>query len=245
VAVSERIGRHLRGNAVAYLALFVALTGTAVALPGHDNVKSKNIATGAVKAKAIAKDAVKASKIKDAAVTNPAIAPGAISSTKIAAGAVVTNTLGDAAVTTPKLADSAVTRQKVAQGSINGGKLANASVDSAKVENGSLLGEDFAAGQLSDGFVLDANGNFTVARAGPLFVIATLAPTCPAPPCTYTVQIGGAPVPSATFTGTPPGQLTLIGVSSPQTAGTHSISLQVTGAGASASQLHLGGILLQ
>lgn len=242
---SQRIGRHLRSNAVAYVALFVALSGTAAALPGHDNVKAKNLAPGSVKSKAIAKDAVKASKIANSAVANAAVAPGAISSTKLAAGAVITSALGDAAVTTPKLADDAVTRQKIVQGSVNGGKLANGSVDSAKVNNGSLLGEDFAPGQLGDGFVLAANGNFTIARAGPVFVIATLVPDCPAPPCTYAVQVSGAPVPNAAFTGTPPSQLALIGVTSPQTAGTHPISLQITGAGASATQVRLGGILLQ
>jgi hypothetical protein len=247
MAVSERIGQHLRGNAVGYVALFVALTGTAVAIPGHDNVKSKNLAPGAVKAKAIAKGAVKASKIRGAAVTNSAVAAGAITSTKLAAGAVVNNALGTAAVTTPKLADSAVARAKIAQGAINGGKLANGSVDSSKVNDGSLLGEDFAPGQLSDGFVLNGNGNFTIARSGRVFVTATLVPACPAPPCTFSVQVAGAAVPSASFTvaGAAPGQLTLTGITGSLAAGQHPISLQLTGAGASASQLHLGGILLQ
>ena len=48
MAVSERIGRHLRSNVVAYVALFAALGGTAVALPGRNNVKSKNLAANAV-----------------------------------------------------------------------------------------------------------------------------------------------------------------------------------------------------
>jgi hypothetical protein len=248
VAVSERIGRHLRSNVVGYLALFVALTGTAVAIPGHHNVKSKNLATGAVKSKAIAKDAVKASKIRDAAVTNPAVAAGAISSTKLAAGAVVSNTLGDASVTSAKLADDAVIRQKIAQGSINGGKLANGSVDSSKVNDGSLLADDFAAGQLSDGFVLTANGNFSIARAGRVFVTATLAPTCGTAPCTYSVAIDGTPLTDATFTvnSTPPGrQVTLVGLTAALTAGQHTITLATIGTGASAAQVRLGGILLQ
>jgi hypothetical protein len=244
MALSERVGRHLRSNVVAYLALFVALGGTAVAIPGHDNVKSKNLATGAVKSKAIAKGAVKASKIRGAAVTNAAVAPGAITSTKLAAGAAVTNTIGDAAVTTPKLADSAVTRQKVAQGAINGGKLANGSVDSAKVENASLLGEDFAPGQLSDGFVNPPGGMFTIQRPGRIFVNATLVPTCGAM-CTFTVQVDGTNVPGASFTtnASPPGQVTLIGIT-PIAAGAHTITLAATGGGTSA-QVTLGGILLQ
>ena len=246
---SERIGGHLRSNAVAYVALFVALSGTAAALPGNDNVKAKNLAPGSVKSKAIAKDAVKKSKLANSAVANAAVAPGAISSTKLAAGAVITSTLGDAAVTTPKLADDAVTRQKIVQGSVNGGKLANGSVDSAKVNNGSLLGEDFAAGQLSDGFLVQASsGSFSIARAGRIYVTATLAPSCPAPPCDYTLQIDGSPVPGATFTAAaaPPGQLTLVGVTAGAVgAGSHTIAVMTTGAGAGASQVRLGGILLQ
>ena len=235
MAVSERIGRHLRSNVVAYVALFAALGGTAVALPGRNNVKSKNLAANAVKSRAIASGAVK----------NADLATGAVSSTKLAAGAVVANTLGANAVTTDKIADSAVARAKIAQGSINGGKLANGSVDSAKVNNGSLLAEDFAAGQISDGFVLSANGNFSIARAGPIFVVATFVPTCAAPPCTYTVQVAGAAVPGATFTvtGAAPGQLTLIGITAPISAGTNSIALD-TGTG-TASSVRLGGILLQ
>jgi hypothetical protein len=242
MAVSERIGRHLRGNVVGYVALFVALTGTAVAIPGHDNVKSKNLATGAVKSKAIAKGAVKSSKLQNGAVNNQAVASGAISSTKLAAGAVVTNTLGNSAVTSEKLADNAVTRQKIVQGSINGGKLANGSVDSAKVNNGSLLAEDFAAGQLSDGFVNPPSGQFTVQRAGRLFAIATFAPSCGGS-CTFTVRVDGTDVPGALFTGTPPpGQLTLIGIA-PIAAGSHMIDLQATGG--SAATVTVGGILLQ
>jgi hypothetical protein len=247
MAVSERIGRHLRGNVVGYVALFVALSGTAVAIPGHNNVKSKNIATGAVKSKAIAKGAVKSSKLANSAVGNQAIAPGAISSTKLAAGAVVTNTLGNSAVTSEKLADDAVTRQKILQGSINGGKLANGSVDSAKVNDGSLLAADFAPRQLSDGFVSDGNGSFAIVRAGRIFVTATFVPTCAGGTCTYTVQVDGVNVPGATFStaSPPPGQLTLIGLTGVIADGAHSVFLNAVGPGAGASQLTFGGILLQ
>jgi hypothetical protein len=247
MALSERISRHLRANVVGYLALFVALTGTAVAIPGHDNVKSKNLATGAVKSKAIAKHAVKASKLRNAAVTNPAVAAGAITSTKLATGAVVANTLGEAAVTTPKLADSAVARAKIAKGAINGGKLANGSVDSAKVNDGSLLGKDFAPGQLSDGFALNGDGMFTIQRGGRVFVTAVFAPACTSGSCTYTVQVDGANVPRATFTiaSPAPAQLTLTGLTASLAAGGHSIALIEAGTGADSTQLILGGILLQ
>ncbi len=142
---SERIRRHLQSNAIAYIALFVALSGTAIALPGKNKVKKNDIARGAVVGKAIAADAVKQAKIRDAAVI----------ASKLGPGAVTTPALLDNAVTAPKLATDSVTRQAIVQGSVNGGKLANGAVDSSKVEGGSLLAEDFAPGQISDAFLLD------------------------------------------------------------------------------------------
>ena len=54
MAPSQRIRRHLQSNAIAYVALFVALSGTAIALPGKNKVKKNDIARGAVVGKAIA-----------------------------------------------------------------------------------------------------------------------------------------------------------------------------------------------
>ena len=46
----RRVGRHLRANVIGYLGIFLALTGTAVALPGVDTVDSGDIINGEVKA---------------------------------------------------------------------------------------------------------------------------------------------------------------------------------------------------
>lgn len=56
------IGRHLRNNVVAYLALFAALTGTAYAA---DKIGSNDIRKGAVKSKQIADGQVKSRDIQD------------------------------------------------------------------------------------------------------------------------------------------------------------------------------------
>ena len=160
---SERIRRHLQTHIVAYLALFVALGGTAVALPGKNTVKSNDIARGAVKGKSLAADAVKKRKIRNAAVVNAKLADRAVTAPKLADGSVSAQKLAAGAVGTGALADSAVTRQKIAQGEVTGGKLdvaavsspklAGDSVISTKVADGSLLAADFAPGQISDGFV--------------------------------------------------------------------------------------------
>ena len=56
------IGRHLRNNVVAYLALFVALTGTAYAA---DKIGSGDIRKGAVRSKQIADGQVRSKDIQD------------------------------------------------------------------------------------------------------------------------------------------------------------------------------------
>ena len=62
--ISSRIRRHLRGNVIAYLALFVALGGSAIALPGKKTVKGDDLANGAVKTRAIANGKVTESKLR-------------------------------------------------------------------------------------------------------------------------------------------------------------------------------------
>lgn len=63
--------RHIPSPAlgVALLALVLAMSGAAVALPGKAGVKKDDIAKGAVTAKAIAKNAVQSKNIKSNAVT--------------------------------------------------------------------------------------------------------------------------------------------------------------------------------
>jgi hypothetical protein len=241
VSPSERIRRHLQSHVVAYVALFVALSGSALALPGKNSVKSNDIKRGAVKGRAIAGDAVKKAKIRDAAVTAPKLGPAAVTAAALA----------DNAVTAPKLAQDSVTRQKVVQGAINGGKLANGAVNSAKVDNGSLLGEDFAPGQLSDGFVVrNRSGSFTIQRPGRVFVNATFVSECADDSCAdhYAVEIAGGEVPEMALqrpAQAGPEQLTLIGITAPLAAGTHAIELTETGGTATESDFALAGILLQ
>lgn len=64
--MGSRVGRHVRANAVAYLALFLALSGSAYAITlGKNAVKSKNIARKAVKSRHIARGAVKGAQVKE------------------------------------------------------------------------------------------------------------------------------------------------------------------------------------
>ena len=92
----RRVGKHFRGNAVGYVGVFLALTGTAVALPGVNTVDSGDIINGEVKAPDIAGDAVSGSKIadgsvgtldlRDAGVARADLATGAVNGTKVVDG---------------------------------------------------------------------------------------------------------------------------------------------------------------
>jgi hypothetical protein len=69
LACSVWAARHLRRNAIAVTALFVALGGTAAALPGTNTVESDDIRDGAVSSAKLAQGAVKTQKLADNAVT--------------------------------------------------------------------------------------------------------------------------------------------------------------------------------
>lgn len=96
----RRIGVHLRGHGIGYVALFIVLGGTALALPGRNTVDSGDIAKKAVKSGDLAKKAVKGKNI--------------------AKGAVKKGKIKDGAIATPKLADAAVTGAKADEASFEG-----------------------------------------------------------------------------------------------------------------------------
>jgi hypothetical protein len=113
MSLSERVGSHLRGNAIGYVALFVALTGTSYA--------AHKITTNQIK-----RNAIVSKLIKDGQVTSADVADNGLSgadidestlqgvNVQLADGSVTTAKLADQAVTMPKLADAAVSQQKLA-----------------------------------------------------------------------------------------------------------------------------------
>lgn len=107
------ISQHIRSNVVAYVALFLALTGTATALEGKNSVKSKDIA----------KAAVTTPKLRGQSVTGAKIAPGAVTGAQLAGQAVGPGQLAPFAVGTGALAAGAVTADKIAAATITGAEL--------------------------------------------------------------------------------------------------------------------------
>src|SRR5437763_4383158 len=67
------VGHHIRTNVVGYLALFIALSATAYALPGRNTVDSGDIKTGQIKTRNLARGTVTKSKL----------APNSVDSSKV------------------------------------------------------------------------------------------------------------------------------------------------------------------
>jgi hypothetical protein len=96
--IRRMILRHLRQNAVAYLALVVALsTGSAYA--------AERIANGSVTTKKLANNAVTSTKIKNNAVKSIDIKTGTVNSDDIGTNAVSSLEIGDSSVTTTDIQD--------------------------------------------------------------------------------------------------------------------------------------------
>ena len=86
------ISNHLRSNVVGYVALFIALSGTAYALDGpladQNTVGSQDIINGEVAGDDLAPNAVGTGKIADGSVRNADLSVGASSSNTIADGGI-------------------------------------------------------------------------------------------------------------------------------------------------------------
>ena len=82
---SRRVGDHLRRNVYGLLAVFIALSGTAVALPGRNTVDSADIKKNGVKSGDIKDRAVKSSDIGEGDVKTENIGGNAVTSAKVGA----------------------------------------------------------------------------------------------------------------------------------------------------------------
>jgi hypothetical protein len=81
--MSGRIRSHLRSNVIAYLALFAALSGTAIAAAPRNSVNSKSIKNGAVHKEDIGANAVDGSKVQDESLTGADVANNSLNGVDI------------------------------------------------------------------------------------------------------------------------------------------------------------------
>jgi hypothetical protein len=173
-------------NVIASLALFVALSGVAVAagLPKH-SIGPRQLKRGAVTAAAIRKGAVNSAKLSQGAVVPGKLAINSVSAGNIVNGTIIASKLGKSAVTNPaiangvvgtsKLGNEVVTSVKLGKESVTTDRLKNGSVTTAKLsdELGPLVGT-LRAGQTLRGIVYasgsdEAGGGKTIASTSVSF----------------------------------------------------------------------------
>jgi len=128
----NKLKRHLSvANVLSCIALFVALSATAVA--------AGKLAPGQVKAVNIATGAVTNPKLKNLGVTSSKIANGTIVAGKLKNGSVTNPKLGKEAVTSGKIKKKAVTTNAIAAEAVTAGKIGPESISAAKLSSSLYL----------------------------------------------------------------------------------------------------------
>jgi hypothetical protein len=107
----RRAGKHFRDNVVGYLGVFLALTGTAVALPGTNTVDSGDIINGEVKRPDIAGSAVNGARIADSSVATPDLSDGGVAGADLATGAVNAAKVADGSLGAADINSSQIQRR--------------------------------------------------------------------------------------------------------------------------------------
>ncbi len=138
--------------AIACVALFMALTGSAFAVGiAKNSVRSAQIADGTVRSIDLRDNAVNAPKIASDAVGSEEIAENAVESPEVAQDALTAADLGPASVTSSEVADQSLTAGDIGPNAVNAGELGTVTVRTntvkvAKGTSGSVTA-DCAAGE--------------------------------------------------------------------------------------------------
>jgi len=125
--------------AIACLALFMALTGSAFAVGiAKNSVRSAQIVDGTVRTIDLRDNAVNSPKIAPDAVGSEEIAENAVASPEVAQDALTAGDLGAASVASSEVADQSLTAADLAPSSVNASELGTVTVrtNSVKVAKG-------------------------------------------------------------------------------------------------------------
>ena len=146
------VGEYLRTHVLGLIAIFVALTGTALATAPNDPVATGESAKAQVTNKKFKKLKQRVRALEGKLATpatgdltgtypNLSIANNAVGSAKIANNAVGTAKIADNAVTTAKIADDAVTNAKIADDAVTTAEIADNAVTTAEIADAAVSGD--------------------------------------------------------------------------------------------------------
>jgi hypothetical protein len=114
-----------------------------------NEVKTENIANGAVTTPKIADEAVTTAKLKDSAVKTEKLATGAVTGSKIGEAQIYGSKLRDGAVRTEKLASAAVTTAKIGEGQVTGSRIQDKAITTEKLGTSAVTTEKIANGSVT------------------------------------------------------------------------------------------------
>lgn len=130
---------------IACVALFVAFTGSAIAVGvGKNSVRSPQIVDGTVRTVDVRDNAVNAAKVAKDAIGTDEIAENAVASPEVAQDSLTNQDLGAASVTSSEIADGSVTSADVADQSLTANDLAADSVGPSELQSGSVRSAELA-----------------------------------------------------------------------------------------------------
>jgi hypothetical protein len=121
---------HLRSNIVGYLALFVALSGTAVALPSVDTVFSDDIVNGEVKTS----DINDTNGVRSADVRDDVLGGGGLAAVDLARNSVGESEIAANAVTSSEIAAAGVGKSEIGPDAVGGSEIAADGVGKSEIE---------------------------------------------------------------------------------------------------------------
>jgi hypothetical protein len=130
---------------IACLALFVAFSGSAIAVGiGKNTVRSPQIVDGTVRTVDVRDNAVNAAKVAKDAIGSDEIAENAVASPEVAQDSLTSQDLGAASVTSSEIADGSVGSADVTNESLTADDLAPNSVGTSELQSGSVRAAELA-----------------------------------------------------------------------------------------------------